>query len=78
MARITNGLRWKINGKLALKVPGHSGQRWGLDYLLGSSAVVLREYFYLKKKRFKISNSFRKIEDSLFLNRLMLRMAEMI
>ena len=28
----------------------NSMQRWGLDYLLGSSAVVLREYFYLKKK----------------------------
>ena len=40
-------VRWKISGKHAEKVPDHSGQRWGLDYLLGSSAVVLREYFYL-------------------------------
>ena len=70
MARITNGLRWKISGKHAEKVPGHSGQRWGLDYLLGSNAVVFREYFYLKQKRFKISNSFRKIEDSLLSGRV--------
>ena len=29
---------------------GHPGQQWGLNYLLGSSAVVFRKYFYLKKK----------------------------
>ena len=40
MARITNGLRWKISGKHAEKMLGHSGQRWGLDYLLGSSSLV--------------------------------------
>ena len=50
----------------------YTGQRWGLDYLLDSSGVVLREYFYFKKKCFKICNSFRKIEDSLLLNRLYL------
>ena len=53
MARITNGLHWKISRKHAEKVPGHSGQRWGLDYLLGSSAVVLREYIYFKKNVLK-------------------------
>ena len=60
MARNTNGLRWKISGKHAEKVPGYSGQRWGLDYLLGSSAVVLQEYFYFKKNVLKYLIVFEK------------------
>ena len=45
-------------------MPGHSGQRWGLDYLLGSSAVVLRESFYLKKKKKNVLTSLIVFEKS--------------